>query len=1133
MDLSKRTPFILVSLAFITLSLTGVLFFQSSQIDEQRTLTTLQKSTHQSWLVQDTLLTLNEINLEQTPSPELTRTLNRQTYLLRQLQNNETQTSPFTQRLSELTEFVELVEQTSKTPKPFIEQTLMQGSLLVSQLQKQQYQLEVELQAAQQQTYHHQIIFYICSLLFMVISGFYLLSRPHKKVPHELSALLSEHDLYQKMLDNAHEGVHLVNDQGILIEANQPFCQLLGYQKEEIMGQPYSLWDMSPEFAPPMSQHFPSLEPVKMTRKFMHKNGHVIYCDLNILPLKLNNEIVFYASAYNITTQRQLKKKVNFLQTQSQALYWRLDMDTHLVEISNPKLFGRTESLIDYQAWLDFIHPDERSNFAKQIFQLSQNIITQISLSLRVHFGNQDYHWFAFNADITERDADGLATEITAFLLDLQAQKQAEEDEKQALQNTQSALQAKSDFLSSISHEIRIPLNSIIGLSDILLQKPNCDAREDYLHRIKHSSISLLHVVNDIIDFSKIESHRLTFIHETFDLDQLLLSVIESFEHLAQQKRLAINLYIDPALPISYKGDAQRITQVLNNLVSNAIQYSDKGEISIAVAMESRQGQQIQLQFSIIDTGEGVNINALNQYFTAQTSAPPKPKDPHHKGLGLVISHKLITLMGGHIWVEANVPQGSKFHFNLSLNYIGRLELDDISMMDEQGACYLIFSQNKTSTDYLRRLLEHWHLDYSVVSHPEEALMLLREESFHSILIDHQASQGSLQFMAKVQQQFPSVNQVLLIDKHYKKSLVNKNQRYHIEPLNLLTKPLTPATIYEKLFNTELNRHRLENDAYRQLYLLSTKSALLVEDNSANQIVASAMLSDIGFDVQIAQNGQEAVTLCQSQRFDLILMDIQMPIMDGLEATRQIRTFDHITPIIALSAAVMEQDKQQSQRAGMQHHLAKPIEKQQLNFLIAEYFDTESVYLNHQPDPEDLIKLEHVDVGALFHELGHNRKTAYDLLLNFARSLTTTIETLKQIPTESNLFFNHIHRVKGTSGNLKINTLYEQTVKIELFRHEPNKLNQALREFYHLSQTIIHEIEYKLQPNSPALVQHDDAIAALLDKLAQHRLIKSPDIEPILQQYADHPITHTLPELLATNQHKELKAALLELQNQS
>jgi len=509
----------------------------------------------------------------------------------------------------------------------------------------------------------------------------------------------------------------------------------------------------------------------------------------------------------------------------------------------------------------------------------------------------------------------------------------------------QAATAAKSLFLASMSHEIRTPMNAIIGLTQLVLETPLERRQRDYLGKVQTSSKALLGLLNDILDYSKIEAGKVVLEQEEFSPEETIENVGNLFSARIEAAGLELFFEIDEQIPQRLRGDALRLAQVLNNLVGNAIKFTPRGEIVIGAEAVGRGVDQVEIRFSVRDTGIGLSAAQAARLFQAFEQADASVTRKYGgTGLGLAICKRLVEMMGGQIAVQSQPGAGSCFSFTARFGFAGQAA-ERIDLHRIRGMRTLVLDGQPTARLILQQTLQSWRFQAGSASFADEALLRLRRAHpwahYELLLLDWKTAGLELlqQARAIVSQHEAAPLAVVVMTTLQAREEVEAAVQ-GLPAVTVLLKPITPSRLFEAILGLQHgdaapalppSEHKL--GLADTLQALRGASVLLVEDNLVNQQVASAFLELAGLVVTLANNGQEAVDWVKRERFDVVLMDMQMPDMDGIQATRVIRGLPQAVhlPIIAMTAAAMDEDKQECLAAGMNAHVSKPIDPSQLS----------------------------------------------------------------------------------------------------------------------------------------------------------------------------------------------------------
>ena len=649
---------------------------------------------------------------------------------------------------------------------------------------------------------------------------------------------------------------------------------------------------------------------------------------------KLLIELTTYSNKYQ-ELQKQLELSANI----AGLVFWELDLQTNQYTF-NDLYYSYLDTTaqaeggytMDAQYFMDTFIPHDEHHI----------ILNTISAG---HKKDSNYFGYLEHSTI-RRDGKILHVMVSYFAVyedgklikaygtdyDLTEQKKKQEELILAKEKADQANKAKSNFLANMSHEIRTPLNGIIGLTNLALEGELNSLQREYLNKSINSSEALLKIINEILDYSKIEANKVDIEEIPFELERIFLELSDLFLYKAKENKIKLYFNIAPTISCNLQGDPFKIKQILTNLLGNALKFTQKGEINLTVTLEENNQNNSKLSFRIKDTGIGISKEKQENLFKPFSQVDTSnTREYGGTGLGLIISKQLVELMGGTIGLESQEGKGSEFYFTLTLNH----------------------------------------------SQKEDSIPINKQ--------------------------------------HFKKIELKKEK------------------------------------------LTITGKVLLVEDNKINQIVAKENLIKYGLEVVIAENGKIAVEKAKNEKFDLIFMDLQMPIMDGFEATKRIRAFNQNIPIIALSAAVMKSDKLLTQEVGMNEHLDKPINLNELQKILQKYLNQNlSIDIKTSHIKQETIK--GINMQELIKRINGNTQLAYELLLNFADNQQDIVTKLDSLDYNSKEFSSFIHNLKGVSGNLSMSNIHKYTTKIYL-----NKDFKLLPNLKKELQTIIDTIHLKLE----------------------------------------------------------------------
>ncbi len=661
---------------------------------------------------------------------------------------------------------------------------------------------------------------------------------------------------------------------------------------------------------------------------------------------------------------------------------------------------------------------------------------------------------------------------------------------------------AKSDFLARMSHEIRTPLNAVIGMSYLLDKTPLTSRQADYVAKIRGAGNTLLGIVNDILDFSKIEAGKLTVENIPFALEAVLASVVDINSLAAEQKKLDFLLSVDPAIPDSLTGDPLRLGQVLVNLVNNAIKFTDQGEVLLEVALLEEEGDRAHLRFNVSDTGPGMTGEQVARLFAPFTQAEESTTRKHGgTGLGLSISRRLAELMGGELTVSSTPGQGTTFSMDLWLPHQAGQPAPVRFIYEElTGLPVLVADHSERSCIILEKILTSFGFTATATTRPDEVPTLLKNASppFRMLLLDTRMCDRDAHACAEHMRSMdlPERPRVIVMSSSDREEARRKSEAMGAH--GLLFKPVTASQLFNAMIEAlHQGAGRLQSShapvrGARVSGHIRGARVLLVEDNAVNQQVAREILEGAGLAVDIAGDGRDALRKVAEAEYQAVLMDIQMPGMDGLEAARRIRQDPRHAglPIIAMTAQALPSDRERSLQAGMDAHVNKPVDPDEIYAVLGQYIPAEgwepaavplrppaSVPAEVAPEslpPAGSVPGINLDKG-LARVLG-NTGLYVQLLANFANDQAGLPEQLRGhfAADRTHEAQALLHTFKGMAGNIGAQGLHELAGKLELALAESRDDCGELMERF---SAMLHETARQLRENLPAAALSGGAAA--------------------------------------------------------
>jgi PAS domain S-box-containing protein len=735
----------------------------------------------------------------------------------------------------------------------------------------------------------------------------------------------------------------------------------------------------------------------------------------------------------------------------------------------------------------------------------------------------------------------GKITNFIAIKQDVTERKAMEDETRRAKEQAELANRAKSTFLANMSHEIRTPLNAISGLNYLLKRTGVNDIQRQYLDKMQSASKNLLDTINDVLDFSKIEAEKIEIENVTFSLDDVILDITDTEALKAHQKGIELIVSVNENIPERLEGDPIRLKQVLRNLTNNAVKFTEKGEVVIEIEKEKEEDETITLRFCVTDTGIGLTEEQIqNLFIPFQQADISTTRKYGGTGLGLAISKRIVELMRGEIYATSQIGQGSTFTFVVPFKKVPPKKNTEMFLLKEViNKKVLIVDSNTKSSQWLARLLKPTQAEITQVGDLETLHELLdparNEKPFDVVLVNNNVKGfRRMSDLAGIKQHFPNgeVKVIHLTDTIQFAQQLPETKGKSVDAI--LIKPINASQLYDTWLNLfaagkhpeEIGRRTKKKDVVHGKSLRELR-ILLVEDNEINQDVIGELLRQSGAIVAIAANGAEAVAMIKEKPFDLVLMDVQMPVMDGFKATSEIRKDNRFTelPIIALTANAQTDEKRQAKQAGMNDYITKPIEPKLLFNVIAHW--THNEMPEPQAPPEDEmpeLRIKGVDTDAALRRLNNDEDAYLQLLEKFIHNHKPDLKEIAALLDRQSWEEIRLkaHAVRGAALNLGVGDLGEalkqveqaaldkDTAQVKEYLGTANKTMDALRR--NLKKVIDQKIKVpessKPVPVDYKKIQAD--IDLLLRKVQDHDPVAKSLVRKINQSFSADQFEGTL-----------------------
>jgi PAS domain S-box-containing protein len=779
-------------------------------------------------------------------------------------------------------------------------------------------------------------------------------------------AIQESEELFRTVSAAAPVGIFRMDAQGKCLYVNERWLEMTGFELQESLGNGWRRAvhpDDRERVAQLWEKRVAGRELYSSSHRYLAKNGRVVWVESMARPLQdADGKLQGYVGIIQDVTERRaaeerLRQSEEMFRTLSATApvgIFRVDERGNCVYVNEKwvEMTGVTQEEALAGGWSKTLHPEDREETLR-VWKETASRGDVFQWSFRYVGPNEQVVW----VDSLARPVIGVDKKSQGYVgvvQDVTGRKKTEERLREAAEAAEAASRAKSEFLANMSHEIRTPMNGIMGMTELVLDTELDSEQREYLNMAKLSADALLTLINDILDYSKIEAGKLEIDAIEFHLGDSLGDTMKILSLRAHQKGLELAYDLQPDIPDALVGDPGRLRQIIVNLVGNAIKFTEKGEVVVYVQADSRTNDDIQIHFTIADTGIGIPAEKQTAIFEAFTQADGSMSRTYGgTGLGLTISSRLVGFMHGRIWVESELGKGSRFHFTARFG-IQKVPVRTIVPRDPttlRGMRVLVVDDNATNRQILLKMLTNWHTNPQAVDSGARAIAILTDAQgsgriFPLILLDAQMPEMDGFALAESIKRNPDwkTAKIMMLSSAGQRGDARRCRELGVAAY--LTKPVRQEELLEAILTALgtrptketvpvlVTRHSLrETSAHLRI--------LLAEDNAVNQMLAVRLLEKRGHSVTVAGNGKEALAALERQSFDLVLMDVQMPEMDGFEATAAIRekekTSGNHLPVIAMTAHAMVGDKERCLAAGMDDYISKPIRPEELSELLERY----------------------------------------------------------------------------------------------------------------------------------------------------------------------------------------------------
>ena len=918
------------------------------------------------------------------------------------------------------------------------------------------------------------------AIVWLLLSWRARLDATVRRMTAELQNSLNENrDLMQALDQNL--SVSITDSAGNIIFANDFFSKLTGFTNEELIGNNHRLIrsDVQPDaFWEEMWRTISGGAVWRSEVCNRSKSGGLYWVNIVIVPIFNGDEIEKYVSIrIDISAARaaqdaltQERQNLQNIIMGTGAGTWELDVQSGMLTCNErwAAMLGYTlEELqpISMDTWARICHPDDLDMSVQKISDYFAGLTDALDAQIRVIHKDGHVGWIRTLAKISARDVEGNPVRLSGTNMDISTEKEYENSLQSAMQVAQAATVAKSQFLANMSHELRTPMNAILGMLRLLKNTELNQRQKDYALKTEGAAKSLLGLLNDILDISKIDAGKMELDPQPFRTDYLLRDLSVILSSGVKDKQVEVLFDLDKRMPSALIGDAMRLKQILINLGGNATKFTVQGSVVLQIRVQERTELETTLNFSVIDTGIGIAEEHRERIFEGFSQAEASTTRRFGgTGLGLSICKQLVGLMGGELKLDSVLGQGSTFHFTLTLPNTNHFERElEIGATRLHGPLrVLAVDDNPLACDIMAGMAESWGWQLDKAFSGAEAIALVEQRQangqppYEAIFMDwYMPEMDGWQTLSSLKTMLPpqDLPLMLMVTAHGLENLGEISPQNQALLDGFLVKPLTASMLFDAVADARAaraNGHLDTGLTQERGDSLKGLRILLVEDNQINQQVAQELLTAEGALVSLAINGQLAVDAVATalQPFDAVLMDIHMPVMDGYAATSLIRQelgkMD--LPIIAMTANAMRSDREECLAAGMNDHIGKPFEMSHLIAILQRHTNFNagsgrSAAVDYLLDPAVMPDENHLNVDDALRRLGGSRDLYSRIMqayLSEIRSMPDQLSSLLQ-EGEVSQASRLMHTIKGLSGTVGANRLAGLAAMAEdAFKHAEN-----------------------------------------------------------------------------------------------